>query len=205
MEKSLFFFRRKPDRTPENFAHHYITNHAPLGKRLTQGLRGYTVNIIETDGFPAAVTEHWVPDVMHILTTSLAYASAEDFKQVYEDDQSLFSGFDLYVVTQERVLVPGPPIDSPLARRTPGTKLIWTYPDAENLPPPPSCAYRVVDNVVSHKLVMTDSCDWEVADPGCQIIRMAWTFDAGSLDEDTAGALSAAEYRFIAEPSWDAA
>ncbi|HKT84744.1 MAG TPA: hypothetical protein VJQ77_01515 [Novosphingobium sp.] len=204
MEKSIFFFRRKPDRTPEDFAHHYITNHAPLGKRLTQGLRGYTVNIINTDGFPAAVTEHWVPDVMHLLTPSRAYASAEDFNQVLQDDQSLFSGFDLYVVTQERTVVPGPTIDSPLEQRTPGTKLIWTYADAGNLPPPASSAYRVVDNLVSHKLVLTDSYDWEVADAGFEIIRMAWTVD-DDLGKEASGALSAAEYRFIAAPSWDVA
>ena len=204
MEKSIFFFRRKPDRTPANFAHHYITNHAPLGKRLTRCLRGYTVNIVDTDGFPAAVTEHWVPAVMDILTPSIAYASDEDFMTVVEDDQTLFSGFDLYVVTQERVVLPGD-IDAPLEQRTPGVKLISTHADADNPPPPPAGAWRVVDNLVSHKLVMTDSHAWEVADAGFQILRMAWYATAQDVGADAAGALKTAEYRFIAAPSWDAA
>ena len=202
MEKSLFFFRRKPERTPEDFTHHYITNHAPLGKRLTRCLRGYTVNIVDADGFPAAVTEHWVPAVMDILTPSIAYASDEDFKAVLEDDQSLFSGFDLYVVTQERIVVPGD-IDTPLEQRTPGSKLISTHADADNLPPPPNRAYRVVDNLVSHKLVMTDSYEWEVADAGCQVIRMAWFATAEDVGAEAAGALPTSEYRFIAAPSWE--
>lgn len=36
---------------------------------------------------------------------------------------------------------------------------------------------------------MTDNYDWEVADPGLQIISMAGSLDAGSLDEDVVGAL----------------
>lgn len=207
MEKSIFFFRRNSDRTPENFARHYITNHAPLGKKLTQGLRGYTVNIVHGDQFPAAVTEHWVtPDVMHLLTPARAYKSMEDFQQVLADDQSLFGGFDLYVVTREEAIVPGPPIDFPLEQRTPGTKLIQTFADANNLPQPPSGAYRVVDNLVDHQLVMTENYDWIRADPAAQVIRMAWFADVKMMGEEAGDALSASEYRFISAPSsWDGA
>ena len=76
MQKSIFLFRRKPDRSPDNFDHHYINNHAVLGKRLTRCLRGYTVNLLGGEGYPAAVTEHWVPSVMDLLTPAIAVCSA---------------------------------------------------------------------------------------------------------------------------------
>lgn len=206
MEKSIFFFRKHPNRTTENFAHHYINNHAPLGKKLTQGLRGYTVNIVDGDGFPAAVTEHWVvPDVMHLLTPAQAYKSMEDFQQVLADDQSLFSGFELYVVIGENIIVDGTQIDSALEQRTPGIKLIQTFADADNVPPPFPRACRVVDNLVAHQLVMTDSYDWEKVESAARIIRMSWFADMESVGEDTGDALRASEYCFIGAPSsWEA-
>lgn len=202
MEKSIFFFRRKPDRSPAEFDHHYINNHAPLGKRLTRCLLGYTVNLLGTDGYPGAVTEHWVPAVMDILTPAIAYESMDDFNAVFVDDQSLFSGFELFVVTSENIVTDGPIPSAPLDQRTPGIKLIERFADAASLPPPHAGAARVVDNIVSHELKMTDDYSWNTSKAEMDVIRMSWFEDQADIGKiDGIGWLTQ-EYRFIAPPTW---
>ena len=204
MEKSIFLFGRNQDRSPAEFRHHYINNHAKLGKRLTRCLQGYTVNLIDTDGDPAAVTEHWVPTVMDLLTPAIAYASMDDFNEVFVDDQSLFNGFELYVVTSEIVVVDGPIPASPLEQATPGVKLIERLADAADLPAPNPAAVRVVDNVVSHKLTMTEDYNWIEGEAEMAIIRMSWFADGNDLPGAGERGWLTQEYRFIAPPAWDA-
>ena len=202
MEKTVFLFRRKAARTRPDFARYYIQNHAPLGRRLTRCLLGYAVNIVESEGGPDAVTEHWVPRALDLLTPDVAYATPEDFNEVLVDDRTLFDSFELYVVVEETQTVPGEPLDSPLGEPTPETKLIWMYTDAKTAPPPPTGARRVVDNRVGHKLVMQDGA-WKAVAPEFELIRMAW---GTGLDPNagTPTALVVREHRFIPAPVWPA-
>lgn len=205
MEKSIFLFGRNQDRSPAEFRHHYINNHAKLGKRLTRCLQGYTVNLVDTDGDPAAVTEHWVPSVMDLLTPAIAYASMDDFNEVFVDDQSLFSGFELYVVTGENVVVDGPIPSAPLEQGTPGVKLIEQLTEAADLPAANPRAIRVVDNIVGHKLTMTEDYNWIEDRPEMAVIRMSWFEDGNDIGTAGGSGWLTQEYRFIAPPAWGAA
>lgn len=201
MEKTVFLFRRHPARSRDNFGRYYIQNHAPLGARLTRCLRGYTVNLVQSESRFDAITEHWVPEAMDILTPEKAYATQEDFDEVLRDDQSLFSGFDLYVVDQEIETMPGAALDSPLRQPTPEMKFLWFYRDAQAARPPPPGARRVVDNRVRTKLVFNDGACEAVA-PEFALIRMAWAPSAGHLGPYASDALVLEEYRFIPAPAW---
>jgi hypothetical protein len=202
MEKTIFLFRRKASRSPADFRRHYVQAHAPLGARLTRCLLGYTVNLVETPGGPDAVTEHWLPRAMDLLTPEVAYATQEDFQQVVADDRTLFDGFDLYVVDQETYPVPGEPLAAPFGHATPEAKAIWLYPDAAAAPAPPSGARRVVDNRVRCKLVFAE--DGRRAEVGSEfaLIRMAWAADLARLGPAVADALVVAEHRFLPAPAW---
>lgn len=201
MEKTLFFFRRNPERDPANFEHHYITNHAKLGKKLTRCLLGYTVNIVKSANGPDAITEHWVPRAMDILTPDIAYASVDDFNEVWADDRTMFSGFDLCVVVDQIETVPGPQPDAPLETATPGVKLIWTYADLAGAPPPPAGARRVLDNVIGYRL-LHDGEGWQKLAPDFGLVRMAWFDDLAQVGAAADDAIVTTEYRFIAAPDW---
>lgn len=202
MEKTVFLFRRHPSRDREAFGRYYVEKHAPLGKRLTRCLLGYTVNLVQTEGGPAAVTEHWVPQAMDILTPEKAYATQEDFEEVLRDDQNLFDGFDLYVVEEEIYSVPGEPLPAPLGAETPETKFIWFIENANPVPAPPAGARRVVDNRVRHRLVYRDG-GWTAVAPEFALIRMAWAGDADRLGTAAADALVVKEHCFISAPRWE--
>ena len=204
MEKTIFLFRRKASRSRDDFKQHYIHAHAPLGARLTRCLLGYTVNIVATEGGPDAVTEHWLPKATDLLTPTVAYATPEDFQQVVADDRTLFDGFGLYVVDRETYVVPGAPLDGPLGQATPEAKIVWFYRDADQAPPPPAGARRVVDNRVRCKLVFTeDGARAEVA-PEFALIRMAWAPDLAQLGAAAHDALVVEEHRMLTPPIWDA-
>ncbi|HKQ84206.1 MAG TPA: hypothetical protein VJS42_18555 [Steroidobacteraceae bacterium] len=205
VEKTIFLFTRKATRTRENFGAHYINNHAPLGKRLTLGLLGYTVNLVQNKTWPDAVTEHWVRAAMDLVTPSISYATPEDFQKVLTDDQTLFDAFELYVVWSEKERVPSATLDSPLGEATPEAKAIWMYPDANALPPAPSGARRVVDNFVSHKLIYRDGVEWAKVPSDVAVFRMAWTSEPARLPADEC--LIVKEYRQIPAPvpNWEAA
>lgn len=210
MEKTIFLMRRNDARTNADFAEHYLHHHAILGKTLTSPsvLLGYTVNIVlrGSAGAPDALTEHWLPRAIDLLTPSIAYASKEDFRRLLADDQSLFSGFDLYVISNEKVVVPGKPLDSPLGEKTPEAKTVLMYSDASHLPPPPPGARRVIDNIVSHKLVYANVNYgqmnipfWEVAPSDIAVFRMVWAKDHSVSDGMRGLALD--EYREIPAPA----
>jgi hypothetical protein len=204
MEKTIFLFRRHPDRSREDFARHYVTSHAPLGARLTRCLQGYTVNIVEDGGGWDAVTEHWLPAAMDIMTPDIAYATPEDFQAVLKDDRTLFDGtLNLYVATAETWPVPGEPRDAPMGTQTPEIKLIWFYPDASAVPPPPAGARRVVDNRIGYRMgIVGESLAPSPSD--IAVIRMAWAPSVEALGSAAADAIAVREYRFIAAPKWNA-
>lgn len=202
MEKTIFLFKRHKDRSRENFASHYIGNHAPLGARLTRCLLGYTVNLVEGEGKPDAITEHWLRKAQDLLTPDVAYATKEDFDAVVADDRSLFDGFaDLYVAVEETYPIEGEPLEAPLAQQTPETKLIWFYKDPAAAPPPPQAARRVVDNRIGYKLVFTERGREKIA-PDIGLIRMAWGPSVAAFGEDGADAIAVKEYRFVKAPAW---
>ena len=201
MEKTIFLFHRKKERSPEDFARHYIEQHAPLGARLTRCLLGYTVNIVQTEAGPDAITEHWLPAAQDLLTPGKAYATRQDFEAVVADDRSLFDGFELYVVVKETYPVPAQPLDAPLAQMTPETKLVWMYSDAKAAPSPPAGARRVVDNHLGYKLVYEGTARKKVA-PEFQLIRMAWASSLDRIGSAASNAIIVKEYRFIPAPIW---
>jgi hypothetical protein len=199
MEKTIFLFRRHKARSPDNFAAHYIGNHAPLGARLTRCLRGYTVNIVDGEGGPDAITEHWVDRASDLLTPEIAYATTADFQAVVADDRSLFDGMaELYVAVEE-IVHGGAPLDVPLAAPTPETKVVWFFADADAAPPIPAAARRVVDNRIGYRLVFTERGREKVASE-IGLIRMAWGPGLPGSGPDLAKGTVVREYRFIAAP-----
>ncbi len=203
MEKTIFLFQRHKDRSREDFAAHYIERHAPLGARLTRSLLGYTVNLVETEGGPDAITEHWLHDAMDLLTPDIAYASPEDFAAVVADDRTLFDDFVLHVAVAETILVAAEPCDTSPGALTPEPKLIWLYPDAKTAPPPPPGARRVVDNHIGYKLVFEDGLRKRVA-PDYALIRMAWGLDQAVAGPEGSKGFVVREHCFIKAPGWDA-
>jgi hypothetical protein len=203
MEKTIFLFKRHANRSREDFAQYYIHNHAPLGAKLTRSLLGYTVNIVENEEGPDAITEHWLGAAMDLLTPDIAYATREDFDAIVADDRTLFSHSLLHVVVEENS--PTAELrEAPLGTQTPEIKFIWLYADARSAPPPPQGARRVVDNRVGYKLVFEDGERKQVA-PDFELIRMAWAASADALGQDVADAIIAKEYRFIPAPRWPVA
>ena len=203
MEKTIFLFTRKATRSRKDFGKHYIGNHAPLGRRLTRGLLGYTVNLVQNRDWPDALTEHWVHAAMDLLTPSIAYAQQQDFEEVLTDDISLFDGFRLYVVTAEFLIVSGELLDSPLGELTPECKAVWTFHDASALPQAPRKARRVVDNFVSYELVHTGNGKWEKRAADVAVFRMAWTSGPDGPNDEC---MIVDEYRQIPcpPPGWSA-
>lgn len=202
MEKTIFLFRRKDGVSRDEFAQHYIQVHAPLGKRLTRCLLGYTVNLVQNRESPDSVTEHWVPDAMDILTPSKAYASMQDFEQVFTDDRSFIGDMDLYVAGKEEHVVAAEPLDAPLGQETGEAKAIWFYKGSGDVPPPPPGARRVIDNHISRKMVYRNDGHWDSLAPDISVIRMAWAPDFESFGVDLTDAVKVREYRFIPAPDW---
>lgn len=202
MEKTVFLFRRHPERSPEDFARHYTEVHAVLGRQLTRCLLGYTVNIVQSGAPPEAITEHWVRVAGDLFDPEVAYASMEDYQVVVDDDDNLFDGFDLYIVDEEQVIVAGEPLDAPIGEVTPECKVIWLYPAGHEIAPPPIGACRVVDNRVRERWVV--SADGMLATASdISVIRMAWAPELehfGGLGSD---ARVVKEYRQIPAPEWN--
>jgi hypothetical protein len=84
-----------------------------------------------------------------------AYASRDDFERVLRDDEKLFDGFDLYIVDNEDVVVDGQPLDSPIGKETPESKVVWFFQNEQEIPAPPAGARRVVDDRVREKWIAT--------------------------------------------------
>ncbi len=201
MEKTIFLFRRKEGSSRADFQVHYITSHAPLGKRLTRCLLGYQVNLTEDVESPDSVTEHWVPSAMCLLTPSIAYDNMEDFEEVWADDQSFIGGFDLYVVDREIPIAEGEPLDTPLEQETPEPKVVWFLP-ADHAQLPPEGARRVIDNRVAKKIVYSQEGKPQELPSDVAVIRMAWGKDIDITAAQASGGIRVREYRFISAPAW---
>lgn len=202
VEKTVWLFHRVEQRSPADFARHYVENHAVLGRNLCRMVRGYTVNIVQQQDGPNAVTEHWVDDVVDFLNPEKNYDSPEDRKQVFDDDRSLIdhSKTSLYLVEQEIETVPGTQLATEIGEETPEAKVIVFYRDAEDVPRPPSNARRVVDNLVSSALVMEERGRVRIPSD-IAVIRMLWGVDAKEISGTRV--VEVKEYRQIAAPNWD--
>jgi hypothetical protein len=185
MDKVIFLFWRKDGVHRQDFFSHYIEVHSPLGLRLTLNLNGYTVNLVETEGGPDAITEIWTTSAADFRDPSKSYASQADADQVLNDHKSFIGRTDIYVV-EERVLW-GEPLDTPLREATPEAKLGWLFRHGDSQPQPPPGARRVVDNRVRQQLVP--------ASPDLAMIRMAWAADVGQIGDTASDALQVREYR----------
>ena len=199
MEKTIFLFTRHPGRTRADFAEHYVTHHAVLGRTLVRCAVGYSVSLNEREGWPDAVTEHWCTCAMDLLTPLKAYASQEDFETVLADDRTMFAGFELHVANREVEVVPAAPLPFIAGEPTGEFKTVTMLASADDLPPPPPGARRVVDSHVSHKLVHAGEGRFEAVPSDIAVFRMAWGPDAASLG--TPGSLLVREYCQIAAPA----
>jgi len=201
-EKLIFLFHHRPEWSREHFHLHYVETHAPLGLRHTRNLLGYTVDLVRTPHHVDAITEQWVPTAADMLDATKSYPSPEELAKVTVDRIS--DGQTPIYVVQERILRDDNRAASPLFRPTPGIKAVWFFADATKAPPPPASAYRVVDNLVSAKLVSADkpagSVWWREVPSDFALIRMAWAdslADFGPADLIDQ-ALITTEYRFRA-------
>ena len=200
MEKTIFLFTRHPGRTPADFAEHYITHHAVLGRTLTRCLTGYAVNLNEGEGWPDAVTEHWCPSAMDLLTPLKAYATMADFETVLADDRTMFAGFALYVVDREVEVVAAEPLPFVVGEETGECKTVSMLASADALPPPPPGARRVVDSHVSYRLAYDEALRRMAPVPSdIAVFRMAWGPDGAALGGEDS--LLVREYRQIAPPA----
>ena len=197
-EKVIWLFGRRKDYGREKYRRHYIETHAPLGLRLTRGLLGYTVNLVDKEGFPDAIVEQWVPSVLDFVTPETAYDTPEDWAQVRAD--YMHDRRDLFVV--EEHVVRGKPLDTPLVQPTPGVKVAWLYRSGESPPPPPPAdAYRVVDNRVLRNLIRNEHGLWESGPTDIALIRMAWATDIDKIGPASDGVFLT-EHRFRPSP-WE--
>lgn len=198
MEKTIFLFRRHADRTREDFAEHYTTVHAVLGRILTKSLKGYTVNLVRNRDWPDAVTEHWANMAFEIYTPSIGYDTKADFEKVLVDDRTMFSGYELYIVAREDVVIDGQLPAFVQGELTPLVKAVWLYRTASDVPPPPPGALRVVDNRIKDRRKASGDGWWVSSAPDYQVIRMAWAPEEEDLGDAAADAIIVHEYRQIA-------
>ena len=204
-EKIIWLFGRRKDYSRDHYHRHYVEKHAPLGVRLTRGRPGYTVNLVQTEGGPDAITEQWVISAEDLLNTEKSYDSPDDFAQIRADYMN--DRRDLYVV--EESILRGAPLDSPLGRPSPAAKVVWFYSDAAAAPPPPAGAQRVVDNRVVRYVARDEQNAprderhgaWPAQPSKVALIRMAWAPELGQIEGASDG-LVVTEHRFLPSP-WE--
>lgn len=191
MEKLVFLFRRKPGAEREDYFHHYITNHSPLGLRHTEGLSAYTVNLLQSPADFDVVTEIWTPAISGFL--GKGEPRSEGDEAVIQDHMSFMGPQDTFAV-EERVLRDGA-LTSPLGSPSPGTKVVSLHRRDETLPEPPAGAHRVVDNVVLRTILLAD----QFVEPDASdiaVIRTCWADTIEALGPLSSGAVSVREYRW---------
>jgi hypothetical protein len=190
MDKVLFFFTRKDGLTHEEFADHYLRNHAPLGMRLTVTMDGYTVNLVDggDDGVDA-VTEIWTGSMADFFDPAKSFASEDDARTLMADHDSFIGPYDAYAV--EETVVQGAAPDGPVGEPTAGVKLVARYVDAASAPAPPTDAVAVVDQRVLQTVTP--------GSPELGLVRLIW-LAPGMTVPDVAGALTVTEHRQMAPP-----
>lgn len=203
MEKTIFLFTRKATRSRKDFGKHYIGNHAPLGRRLTRGLLGYTVKSGPEQRLAGRIDGALGPrrdgpsDAFECLRSTTGFRGGSRRRHL------TLRWISLYVVTAEKEIVSGELLDSPLGELTPECKAVWTFHDASALPQAPRKARRVVDNFVSYELVHTGNGKWEKRAADVAVFRMAWTSGPNGPNDEC---MIVDEYRQIPcpPPGWSA-
>jgi hypothetical protein len=193
VEKLVFIFRRKPGTTRHEYFDHYLEVHSQLGLRYKEGLLGYTVNLGESTVEFDAVTEIWIPSISEFLDP--ASNLGEGPRAIVEDHYSFMGPQDCYAI-EEKILRHGS-LESSLGAATPGTKIVSSHRPGEAMPEPRTCAYRVVDNVVTRVILRGD--EYVDAAPGPSdpaVLRMNWASSAEAFGPLLTGELMLREFRF---------
>lgn len=183
MEKLLFLFRRKPGTSREEFYDYYVNVHNPLGMSLNPGIRGYTVNFVESDGTDVdAVTEIWTPSAADMISGK-TFPTPEDRARSVADGQAFLGPADMFWVEETVVL------DGDLGGRLgegPWAKVVTIHGAGDDPGKPPPGAFRVVDN----RVLKTFSAGHNIGDepegagvqaPDVATIRMVWADEPAAL------------------------
>jgi len=124
MVKLMFFCRRRPSLTHEDYVARVLGGHVPLALRHHTTMRGYAVNVVDSaqDGLAMidTVAELWF-DTLADYRTRL-YGSPEGRAAIERDVATFMGGADALVVS-EHVHKSAMP-EAPLGMRTPGIKMI---------------------------------------------------------------------------------
>jgi hypothetical protein len=191
MEKLMFLFRRKPGATREDYFHHYVTNHSPLGLRHQPGLSAYTVNLLETPADFDVLTEIWTPAISEFIGSTEPRSEGQE--AIVQDHISFMGPQDTFAV-EERVIKDGA-LTSPLGSPSTGAKVVTFHDHGAAMPEPASGAHRVVDNVVVRPILLAD----QFVEPGASdlaVIRTSWAPSMDAFGALPAGAISLREYRW---------
>ncbi len=101
----VFCFQRAAGLDHAGFERHYLETHAPLGARLTRGMRRYVVNLARVghlddallDDPHDAITVIDVADVDAFFDPRRAFASAEDARTLMDDHATFIGRMDAYL------------------------------------------------------------------------------------------------------------
>lgn len=124
MRKLVFFCRRRPDLTHEEYARRVLEGHVPLALRHHPTMRHYVVNIVERPEIPGS------PEIDSVA--ELAFDTMDDYRDrlydspegeaiIHRDVQGFMGGADAYECTAH---VQKTRADRVVGRTTPGVKLI---------------------------------------------------------------------------------
>jgi len=98
--KQIFFIKKKPGMSFEEFKKYYLEVHAPLFKRLFPEVRKYVVNLALQRGKPTlydAVAEIYWDD----FETIVKAAKSDTYKNIIRPDEQEFIGSMEVVLTEE--------------------------------------------------------------------------------------------------------
>jgi hypothetical protein len=196
LEKLVFLFRRKPGATREEYFHHYVTNHSPLGLQHQPGLSAYTVNLLESPADFDVLTEIWTPAISEFVGSTKPRTEGQE--AIVQDHISFMGPQDTFAV-EERIVRDGP-LTSPLGVAATGAKLLSMHRQNEPLPEPLSGAYRIIDNVVVRPILIAD----QFVEPGASdlaVIRVSWANDVNALGALPPEAILLRQYRWRTFPN----
>jgi hypothetical protein len=191
LEKLIFLFRRKPGAAREDYFHHYVTNHSPLGLKHQPGLSAYTVNLLESPADFDVLTEIWTPAISEFIGSTAPRSEGQE--AIVQDHMSFMGPQDTFAV-EEHVLRDGA-LTSPLGSPSAGAKVVTFHKQGEALPEPAAGAHRVVDNVVVRPILLAD----QFVEPGASdlaVIRTSWAPSVEALGPLPSDAIALREYRW---------
>ncbi len=200
-DKMIYLFTRRAGMVREEYQRAYRELHSPLGMQYFRNVIGYTVNFVNSEGGPDAVTELWVPSAAEQMnpSNSLTPYQPEDMARVEADRRARAGNAMVGFIVDEQV-IRGERIASDPGR-TPGVKIIWLYHRGDAVPPPPQGGWRVVDNRVrSNPDGPAINGVWKEGTSDIVLIRMVWAAKLSDLGRLAPGAMITTEWRFRPSP-----